>query len=53
MPESAPNERFHRSMAARIPGPRFVLLEGRNHMLIEHDPASLRFKEEALAFLGQ
>jgi pimeloyl-ACP methyl ester carboxylesterase/DNA-binding winged helix-turn-helix (wHTH) protein len=41
-----------RSMAARIPGARFVLLEGRNHMLLEHDPASRRFKEELFAFLG-
>jgi pimeloyl-ACP methyl ester carboxylesterase len=39
-------------MAARIPGARFVLLEGRNHMLLEHDPASQRFKEELVAFLG-
>jgi pimeloyl-ACP methyl ester carboxylesterase len=41
-----------RRMAARIPGARFVLLEGRNHMLLEHDPASQRFKEELFAFLG-
>jgi pimeloyl-ACP methyl ester carboxylesterase/DNA-binding winged helix-turn-helix (wHTH) protein len=40
-----------RRMAARIPGARFVLLEGRNHMLLEHDPASQRFKEELFAFL--
>jgi pimeloyl-ACP methyl ester carboxylesterase/DNA-binding winged helix-turn-helix (wHTH) protein len=41
-----------RSMAARIPGARFVQLESRNHMLLEHDPASQRFKEELFAFLG-
>jgi pimeloyl-ACP methyl ester carboxylesterase len=41
-----------RTMAARIPGARFVLLESRNHMLLEHDPASRRFKEELFAFLG-
>ena len=41
-----------RRMAARIPGARFVLLEGRNHMLIEHDPASQRFKDELFAFLA-
>lgn len=40
-----------RSMAARIPGARFVLLESRNHMLLERDPASQRFKEELFAFL--
>jgi pimeloyl-ACP methyl ester carboxylesterase/DNA-binding winged helix-turn-helix (wHTH) protein len=40
-----------RRMAARIPGARFVLLEGRNHMLLEHDPASQRFKDELFAFL--
>jgi pimeloyl-ACP methyl ester carboxylesterase/DNA-binding winged helix-turn-helix (wHTH) protein len=40
-----------RTMAARIRGARFVQLEGRNHMLIEHDPASQRFKEELFAFL--
>jgi pimeloyl-ACP methyl ester carboxylesterase/DNA-binding winged helix-turn-helix (wHTH) protein len=41
-----------RSLAASIPGARFVLLESRNHMLLEHDPASQRFKEELSAFLG-
>jgi pimeloyl-ACP methyl ester carboxylesterase/DNA-binding winged helix-turn-helix (wHTH) protein len=40
-----------RSMAARIPGARFVQLEGRNHMLLGHDPASQRFKEELFAFV--
>ena len=40
-----------RRMAASIPGARFVLLESRNHMLLEHDPASQRFKEELFAFL--
>ena len=41
-----------RNIAASIPGARFVLLEGRNHMLLEHQPASRRFKEELFAFLG-
>jgi pimeloyl-ACP methyl ester carboxylesterase/DNA-binding winged helix-turn-helix (wHTH) protein len=40
-----------RRMAASIPGARFVLLESRNHMLLGHDPASQRFKEELFAFL--
>ena len=42
-----------RSLAASIPGARFVLLETRNHMILEHDPASARFKEEVLAFLSE
>ena len=42
-----------RSVAASIPGARFVLLEGRNHVILEHDPASARFKEEVLAFLRE
>ena len=41
-----------RNLAASIPGARFVLLEGRNHMLLEHDSASARFKEELVSFLG-
>lgn len=41
-----------RSMAASIPGARFVLLEGRNHLELENDPATARFKEELFSFLG-
>jgi pimeloyl-ACP methyl ester carboxylesterase len=40
-----------RNMAARIPGARFVQLESSNHMLLEHDPSSRRFKKELFAFL--
>ena len=42
-----------RSLAASIPGARFVVIEGRNHMLLEHDPATARFKEELFAFLDE
>lgn len=42
-----------RGLAASIPGARFVQLETRNHMILEHDPASTRFKEEVLAFLSE
>lgn len=40
-----------RQLAALIPGARFVLLESRNHILIEGEPAWGRFVEELRAFL--
>jgi pimeloyl-ACP methyl ester carboxylesterase len=40
-----------RKMAEHIPGARFVALEGRNHVLLEDDPASARFFEEVRLFL--
>ncbi len=42
-----------RSVAASIPGARFVLIEGQNHMLLERDPVSARFKQELFAFLQE
>jgi DNA-binding CsgD family transcriptional regulator/pimeloyl-ACP methyl ester carboxylesterase len=41
-----------RLLAAGIPGARFVELESRNHVLLEHEPAWQRFRQEVLAFLG-
>ncbi len=41
-----------RRMAAGIPGARFVALEGRNHIPLEHEPAAQRFFEEIRLFLG-
>ncbi len=41
-----------RLLAAGIAGARFVELESRNHVLLEHEPAWLRFQEETLQFLG-
>jgi pimeloyl-ACP methyl ester carboxylesterase/DNA-binding winged helix-turn-helix (wHTH) protein len=41
-----------RHMAAGIPGCRFVELEGRNHLILEGDPARRRFLEEMRAFLA-
>jgi DNA-binding winged helix-turn-helix (wHTH) protein/alpha-beta hydrolase superfamily lysophospholipase len=41
-----------RRIAASIPGARFVLLESRNHILLEHDPSTARFKRELLAFIA-
>jgi pimeloyl-ACP methyl ester carboxylesterase len=41
-----------RIMAASIPGARFVALEGRNHMILEGDPARGRFLDEIKGFLG-
>jgi pimeloyl-ACP methyl ester carboxylesterase/DNA-binding CsgD family transcriptional regulator len=41
-----------RRIAATIPGARFVLLDSRNHALLETDPAWPRFKAEVAAFLG-
>jgi pimeloyl-ACP methyl ester carboxylesterase/DNA-binding winged helix-turn-helix (wHTH) protein len=40
-----------RKLAAKIPGARFVPLEGRNHLLLSHDPAWKRFFSELNAFL--
>jgi class 3 adenylate cyclase/pimeloyl-ACP methyl ester carboxylesterase len=42
-----------RLMAERIPGARFVALEGRNHILMKDDPATARFFEEVRLFLGR
>jgi len=42
-----------RLIASRIPGAKFVELDSRNHILLEHEPAWERFKEEVLAFTGQ
>jgi DNA-binding NarL/FixJ family response regulator len=42
-----------RLIAGGIPGAEFVELDSRNHILLEHEPAWERFKEEVLAFTGQ
>jgi pimeloyl-ACP methyl ester carboxylesterase len=42
-----------RRIAAGIPGARFVAFEGRNHMPLEHEPATQRFSEEIRLFLGE
>ncbi len=39
-------------MAAMIPGARFVALEGRNHLMLEGEPAWSRFLEEVRSFLA-
>jgi pimeloyl-ACP methyl ester carboxylesterase/DNA-binding winged helix-turn-helix (wHTH) protein len=41
-----------RKLAALIPGARFVPLEGRNHVLLEGEPAWTRFVDEVRRFLG-
>jgi pimeloyl-ACP methyl ester carboxylesterase/DNA-binding CsgD family transcriptional regulator len=41
-----------RLMASTIPNARFALLEGRNHILLESEPAWPRFLEEIRSFLG-
>ena len=41
-----------RRMAAGIPGARFVALEGRNHMILENEPAWPRFLREVEGFLA-
>ena len=41
-----------RAMAAEIPGARFVVLPGRNHLFLDGEPASDRFFEEVTAFLN-
>ena len=42
-----------RRMAAMIPGARFVALEGRNHLILEDEPAWPRFINEVWAFLAE
>jgi pimeloyl-ACP methyl ester carboxylesterase/DNA-binding CsgD family transcriptional regulator len=41
-----------RLIAAGIPGAQFVELDSRNHILLEHEPAWDRFRDEVLEFLG-
>jgi pimeloyl-ACP methyl ester carboxylesterase len=40
-----------RQLAAGIPGAHFIALPGRNHLFLEHEPASDRFFEEIGLFL--
>jgi len=42
-----------RSLAALIPGARFVPLESKNHVLLEHEPAWTRFADEVHRFLAE
>jgi pimeloyl-ACP methyl ester carboxylesterase len=42
-----------RRLATAIPGARFVPLEGRNHILLEDEPAWARFLVEVRAFLAE
>jgi pimeloyl-ACP methyl ester carboxylesterase/DNA-binding winged helix-turn-helix (wHTH) protein len=42
-----------RQLATRIPGARLVPLEGRNHVLLESEPAWPRFAEEVRRFLAE
>jgi pimeloyl-ACP methyl ester carboxylesterase/DNA-binding CsgD family transcriptional regulator len=42
-----------RRTAALIPGARFVPLDSRNHVLLEHEPAFARCFAEIRAFLGE
>lgn len=41
-----------RLLATHIPDARFVQLDSRNHVLLAHEPAWERFKDEVLAFTG-
>lgn len=40
-------------IASGIPGARFATLEGRNHLILEHEPAWPRFLSEIEAFLAE
>ena len=40
-------------LARGIPNARFVTLESRNHLLVEHEPAWPRFVDEVSVFLGE
>ncbi len=42
-----------RRLAASIPGARCVALDGRSHLILEDDPAWMRFRDEIRAFLTQ
>jgi pimeloyl-ACP methyl ester carboxylesterase len=42
-----------KEVAAGIPGARFVTLEGRNHLILEAEPAWPHFLAEAQAFLAE
>jgi pimeloyl-ACP methyl ester carboxylesterase len=42
-----------RAIASLIPGARFVLLEGRNLIILQHEPAWPRFSAELRAFLAE
>jgi hypothetical protein len=42
-----------RRLAALIPGSTFVPLDGRNHILLETEPAWPRFLEEVTGFLDR
>jgi pimeloyl-ACP methyl ester carboxylesterase len=42
-----------RKLAALLPGARFVPLESRNHILLESEPAWMRFVEEVRHFLAE
>jgi hypothetical protein len=41
-----------RRLAAGIPGARFVPLKGRNHIMLEGEPALARFLDELRSFLA-
>ena len=45
--------RSGRELAGGIPGARFVQLESRNHILLEHEPAWKRFCDEVVEFTGR
>jgi pimeloyl-ACP methyl ester carboxylesterase/DNA-binding SARP family transcriptional activator len=42
-----------RELAMGIPGARFVILEGQNHILLEQEPAMQRFLAEIRSFLAE
>jgi class 3 adenylate cyclase/pimeloyl-ACP methyl ester carboxylesterase len=42
-----------RELAAGIPGAKFVVLQGSNHILLPQEPAFVRFFEEVALFLGE
>jgi DNA-binding winged helix-turn-helix (wHTH) protein/pimeloyl-ACP methyl ester carboxylesterase len=41
-----------RELAAAIPGARFVPIESRNHLILEHEPAWPRYMDTILTFLA-
>jgi pimeloyl-ACP methyl ester carboxylesterase/DNA-binding CsgD family transcriptional regulator len=42
-----------RTLATGLAGAEFVELDSRNHVLLEHEPAWMKFKEAVLAFAGR
>jgi len=41
-----------REIAAKIPGARFVMLDSRNHIILDHEPDWAKYLDEVDSFLS-